>query len=143
MLTPRNPKLSVAVIGIAFGQGESGKLTLATALSVNPRAQCCLVLPPGEPFVLQPWWDALTDHALLILRDVDHFGPALALKVVHAQDPGPLAVLVDLPQAPWSLKSFFAPKEEHPVVTKLRCARQDIQVHVYNASWSTRPPRIL
>lgn len=143
MVTPPNPKLSVAVIGLAFSQGESAKLTLSTALSVDPRAQCCLVLPPEEPFVLQPWWNTVSDHALLVLRDVERLGPALALKVVHAQDSGPLAVLIGLPQAPWSLRNLFAPKEDHPVVAKIRCARQDIQVHICNASWSTRPPRIL
>ncbi|MFX8692525.1 hypothetical protein ABTM44_18680, partial [Acinetobacter baumannii] len=68
MTADPHPKLAVRVIGLAFDQGESAKLTLATAPRVDPSALCCLVLPPQEPFVLHDWWNAEERPALLVLR---------------------------------------------------------------------------
>ena len=135
--------LSVSIVAIVFEQGMTAKQTLLTALQLSPKALCCVVLPPEAELELVPWWNEHSSQDLLVLRDDNHSGLMMATNILGVQNPGPVALLIDLPSPRHSILNVFGAPKTEAVLDKLQLTRSDVQIHRYNPSWIRRPPRIL
>lgn len=136
----RHPNtLGVQIIALAFGPGKEAELTFRTALALDPTALCCAVVPSDAVIGIRERWNPSTDARLLIVHAEPGRALSTALQILELQSPGPLAILVaGPPNGQRKLLSFGKPNW----IDQIKRARLDVQIHVCEPSWSTRPPRI-
>jgi len=135
----QSSNLGVQIIALAFGAGKETELTFRTALALEPTALCCAVVPPEAVVGIRERWNPSSDARLLIVHSDASHALATALQVLQLQAPGPLAILVaGPPSGQRKLLSFGKPSW----IDQLKQSRLDVQIHVCDPTWSTRPPRV-
>lgn len=132
--------LRVPVIGLAFGPGLEAAETFQTALSLDPNAQCWAIVSDGDARAVRNEWPDGPDATLVIVHAEKDSALGVACELVESLPSGPVALL--LADLPIQRARFASRKHTGDVIRRLEESHPDLQVHLHNAAWLRRPPRI-
>lgn len=129
-------------MAVAFEADAAALRTFRVARSLDPHALCAAVLADGEAARLRDAWPADDPQPLLIVRCSPPEAKEIVEEIVAMRAHQAMALLLAGTLTDSWLNRVWNRFSVKDWVNHLAGLGRDVQVHIYDPSWASRPPRV-